>query len=193
MTDRPHTVLFLCTGNSARSQIAEALMNRKAQGKFVASSAGSHPAPRVNPLAVEALRAVGIDWAGHEPRGFDSLAGKKFDFVITVCDNAKEACPVLPGHPVHAHWGMEDPAEVEGSDAEKKRAFVAARSLLSRRIDLMLALPVEKLKRVTLGKRLDDIAAATRTPNDVKAAQAITARIDGLRLPADVQAGKFNE
>jgi arsenate reductase len=161
MTDRPHTVLFLCTGNSARSQMAEALMNRKAQGKFVASSAGSHPASLVNPLAIEALRAVGIDWAGHEPRGFDSLVGKKFDFVITVCNNAKEACPVLPGHPVHAHWGMEDPAEADGSDVEKSRAFVAARALLSRRIDLMLALPIEKLKRVTVGRRLDEIAAET--------------------------------
>lgn len=163
MTGRSHTVLFLCTGNSARSQIAEALMNRKAGGKFTASSAGSHPAGCVNPFAIDALRDVGIDWAGHEPRGFDSLAGKKFDFVITVCDNAKEACPVLPGHPIHAHWGMEDPAEVQGSDAEKSRAFAAARTLLARRIDLMLALPIEKLKRVTIGKQLEDIAAETRT------------------------------
>ena len=162
MTDRPHTVLFLCTGNSARSQMAEALMNRKAQGRFEASSAGSHPASRVNPFAIEALRAVGIDWTGHEPRGFDSLLGRKFDFVITVCDNAKEACPVLPGHPVHAHWGMEDPAGVEGTDSEIRAAFVSARTLLSRRIDLMLALPIEKLKRVTLGKRLEEIAAETR-------------------------------
>ena len=161
MNDRPHSVLFLCTGNSARSQMAEALMNRKSQGKFVASSAGSHPASRVNPFAIQALHEVGIDWKGHEPREIDSLAGQQFDFVITVCDNAREACPVLPGHPIHAHWGMEDPASVDGSDAEKSRAFTAARTLLARRIDLMLALPVDKLKRVTLGRRLEEIGAET--------------------------------
>jgi protein-tyrosine-phosphatase len=161
MNDRPHSVLFLCTGNSARSQMAEALMNRKSQGKFVASSAGSHPASRVNPFAIRSLHEVGIDWKGHEPREIDSLAGQQFDFVITVCDNAREACPVLPGHPIHAHWGMEDPASVDGSDAEKSRAFTAARTLLARRIDLMLALPVDKLKRVTLGRRLEEIGAET--------------------------------
>ncbi len=155
------SVLFLCTGNSARSQMAEAIMNRKAKGKFVASSAGSNPAARVNPFAIEALKAIGIDWAGHEPRGIGSLMGASFDFVITVCDNAKEACPILPGHPIHAHWGMEDPAEVEGTDAEKAQAFTAARVLIGRRIDLMLALPIEKLERLTMGKRLDDIAAET--------------------------------
>jgi protein-tyrosine-phosphatase len=157
-----HSVLFLCTGNSARSQIAEALMNRKARGRFIASSAGSHPAARVNPFAIQTLREVGIDWDGHAPQSIDSLMGKQFDFVITVCDNAKEACPILPGHPIHAHWGMEDPAEVEGSDAEKTQAFTATRVLLARRIDLMLALPIEKLQRLTLGKRLDEIAAETQ-------------------------------
>lgn len=158
---RPRSVLFLCTGNSARSQIAEALMNKKARGRFVAYSAGSRPAPRVNPFAIQALKEVGIDWAGHAPRSVDAFAGEKFDFVITVCDNAREACPVLPGHPVHAHWGMEDPAEVEGTDVEKTQAFTAARILIGRRIDLMLALPIEKLERLTLGKHLDQIAADT--------------------------------
>ena len=160
---RPRSVLFLCTGNSARSQIAEALMNKKAHGRFVASSAGSRPAARVNPLAIRTLKEIGIDWAGHEPRSVDEFLGQKFDFVITVCDNAKEACPVLPGHPVHAHWGMEDPAEVEGTEAEQAHAFTAARVLIGRRIDLMLALPVEKLERLTLGKRLDQIATGTRS------------------------------
>lgn len=158
----PRSVLFLCTGNSARSQIAEALMNKKGRGKFVASSAGSRPAARVNPFAVRALKEVGIDWSGHAPISVDTIIGEKFDFVITVCDNAKEACPILPGHPIHAHWGMEDPAEVEGTDAEKAQAFAAARVLIGRRIDLMLALPIEKLERLTLGKRLEDIAADTR-------------------------------
>jgi arsenate reductase len=157
----PKSVLFLCTGNSARSQIAEALMNKKARGTFVASSAGSRPAARVNPFAVHALREIGIDWLGHAPISIDSIIGERFDFVITVCDNAKEACPILPGHPIHAHWGMEDPAEAEGTDEAKARAFTAARVLLSRRIDLMLALPIEKLERLTLGGRLSEIAADT--------------------------------
>jgi protein-tyrosine-phosphatase len=157
----PHTVLFLCTGNSARSQMAEALMNQKAAGRFTASSAGSRPAARVNPLAIEALKEVGIDWAGHEPRSIDSFAGERFDFVITVCDNAKEACPILPGHPIHAHWGMEDPAGVTGTDFEKAQAFKATRVVLARRIDLMLALPIEKLERLTLGTRLNEIASGT--------------------------------
>lgn len=144
--------------------MAEAIMNRKAGGRFLASSAGSRPAARVNPFAIKALKEVGIEWAGHEPRSVDSFAGETFDFVITVCDNAKEDCPIFPGHPVHAHWGMEDPAEVQGSDTEQSQAFKAARSLIARRIDLMLALPIDKLQRVTLGKRLDDIAAETRKP-----------------------------
>jgi protein-tyrosine-phosphatase len=155
-------VLFLCTGNSARSQIAEALMNKKAQGRFVAASAGSHPAARVNPFAVQALRDIGIEWAGHSPRSVDGLVDQHWDFVITVCDKAKEACPILPGHPVHAHWGMEDPAEVESSDEAKRQAFTAARVLLARRIDLMLALPIEQLRRVGLEKRLGEIAAETK-------------------------------
>ena len=162
----PRSVLFLCTGNSARSQIAEALMNKKARGRFVASSAGSRPAARVNPFAVRALKEVGIDWSGHAPISVDAIVGENFDFVITVCDNAREACPILPGHPIHAHWGMEDPAEVEGTDAEKAQAFASARVLIGRRIDLMLALPIEKLERLTLGKRLDQIAAETTSEQE---------------------------
>ena len=158
----PLRVLFLCTGNSARSQMAEALMNAKSRGRFVAESAGSRPADRVNPFAVEALREIGIDWSGRTPRSVDGLVEQRWDFVITVCDRAKEACPILPGHPVHVHWGMEDPAEIEGSDPEKARAFTAARVLLARRIDLMLALPIEKLQRLSLGRRLDEIASATQ-------------------------------
>ena len=114
-------------------------MNVKARGKFSAESAGSRPAQRVNPFAIQALRDVGIDWTGRTPRNVDTLLGDKFDFVITVCDNAKEACPILPGHPIHAHWGMEDPAKVEGSALEKARAFTAARDLLASQIDQMLA------------------------------------------------------
>jgi arsenate reductase len=163
----PMRVLFLCTGNSARSQMAEALMNAKSQGRFVAESAGSHPAARVNPFAVRALRDIGIEWSGHSPRGVDGLVGQRWDFVITVCDRARESCPILPGHPVHTHWGMEDPAEVDGSDETKTRAFTAARVLLARSIDLMLALPIDKLQRVTLERRLGDIASETQPTPDV--------------------------
>jgi arsenate reductase len=131
----PRKVLFLCTGNSARSQMAEALVNAKGGTRFIASSAGSHPAPRVNPFAIQALREIGIEWEGHQPRSVDEFADEEFDFVITVCDNAKEACPIFPGHPLAFHWGMPDPAEAAGTDADKARAFAAARDFLSRRID----------------------------------------------------------
>jgi len=144
----PYRVLFLCTGNSARSQMAEALLNRKGQGRFHAESAGSRPAARVNPYAIRALADIGISWDGHAPRGIDGLDHEHWDFIITVCDNAKEACPVFPGQPTFAHWGMDDPAEVEGSDEEKRRAFDAARNLLARRIDLLLAVPVDRLASV---------------------------------------------
>jgi arsenate reductase len=157
-----YSVLFLCTGNSARSQIAEALMSFKGAGRFEVGSAGSKPAPRVNPHAVEVLSEVGIDWSGRQPKGIDAVSGRPWDFVITVCDRAKEACPVLPGTPVFAHWGMDDPAEVLGSDAEVRRAFVLTRQLLARRLDLMLALPLEKLDRLTTKVRLEAIASATR-------------------------------
>jgi arsenate reductase len=93
----------------------------------------------VNPFAIGTLQEIGIDWSGHEPQSVDRFVGQQFDFVITVCDNAKEACPVMPGQPVHAHWGMEDPAEVTGTDDEKRHAFTATRVLLARRIDEMLA------------------------------------------------------
>jgi arsenate reductase (thioredoxin) len=136
--------------------MAEALMNEKARGRFEAHSAGSQPAARVNPFAIEALRQVGIAWSGHAPRSVDGLAAQKWDFVITVCDRAKEACPILPGHPIHAHWGMEDPAEAEGTDEQKRQAFVAARQLIGRRIDLMLALPIEKLDRFALEQLSED-------------------------------------
>jgi protein-tyrosine-phosphatase len=155
----PFRVLVLCTGNSARSQIAEALLNRKGKGCFVAESAGSKPAARVNPLAIEALREGGIDWAGHPPRGLDGLETEPWDFVITVCDRAKESCPIFPGQPVLAHWGMPDPAEVEGDDARKLQAFRDTVATLGRRIDLLLALPVEKLERLVLEQRVRAIGS----------------------------------
>ncbi|HUK21375.1 MAG TPA: arsenate reductase ArsC [Gemmatimonadales bacterium] len=153
-------VLFLCTGNSARSQMAEALLNAKGQGRIRAESAGSRPAARVNPLAIETLREWNIDWAGHPPRGLDGLDRERWDFVITVCDRAKESCPIFPGQPVLAHWGMPDPAEVDGDDAKRRVAFRDAFLLLSRRIDLFVALPFEKLERMALEARVRAIGAS---------------------------------
>ena len=152
--NHPLRVLILCTGNSARSQMAEAVLNRKGAGRFIAESAGSQPAGRVNPYAIEALREAGIDWAGRTPRGIDDLDVRDWDIVITVCDNAREACPIFPGQPVVAHWGMEDPAGVQGDEATRRRAFRETLQLISRRIDMMLALPVEKLPQQALQERL---------------------------------------
>ena len=157
---RPVRLLFLCTGNSARSQMAEALLNAKSGGRFHAESAGSHPAEQVNPYAIDTLRDHGVPWAGHPPRSVDSLEREPWDCVITVCDRAKESCPIFPGQPVLAHWGMPDPAEVRGDDAVKRRAFRDAFVLLSRRIDLLLALPLEKLDGLALEARVRAIGGS---------------------------------
>ena len=156
----PLEVLVLCTGNSARSQMAEALFNRLGQDRIHAQSAGSLPAPRVNPLAIETLAEHGIRWAGHEPKGIDDLAQRDWDLVITVCDNAKEACPVFPGQPATAHWGMPDPAAVEGSEETRRAAFRDAFVMLKRRIELMLALPLESLRHGALQETVRAIGAA---------------------------------
>ncbi|HEU5304912.1 MAG TPA: arsenate reductase ArsC [Gemmatimonadales bacterium] len=161
---RGFRVLFLCTGNSARSQMAEALLNRRGAGRFVAESAGSHPAEQVNPHLIEVLREAGIEWQGHQPRNLDGLDRQPWDFVITVCDNARETCPIFPGQPVVAHWGMLDPAAVEGDEAAKRAAFLHAFSLISHRIDLLLALPVEKLERLALEARLQAIGGEVPAP-----------------------------
>jgi protein-tyrosine-phosphatase len=150
-------ILILCTGNSARSQIAEALLTLKGRGRFESASAGSAPAPRVHPLAIRILAEAGIPWEGKTPRGLDALQGQAWDFVITVCDRAREACPILPGTPVLAHWGMPDPAEVTGSEEARLQAFRDTLVTLSRRIDLLLALPLEKLDRLVLERRVAEI------------------------------------
>jgi arsenate reductase len=157
MPEPSYRVLFLCTGNSARSQMAEAVLNQKGRRRFRAESAGSSPAPRVHPRAVEVLRESGIEWRGHPPRGLDGLERERWDFVITVCDRAKEACPVFPGQPILAHWGMPDPADAAGDDAAIHAAFVSALTLISRRIDLLLALPIEKLDRMIVAARVQAI------------------------------------
>jgi protein-tyrosine-phosphatase len=156
---REFRLLFLCTGNSARSQMAEAILNHRSMGRFRAESAGSKPAARVNPLAIETLRQHGIEWKGHSPRTVDGLEREPWDFVITVCDKAKESCPIFPGQPVLAHWGMPDPAEAVGDEAAR-RAFRDAYVLIARRIDLLLALPTERLERLALEARVQAIGSS---------------------------------
>jgi protein-tyrosine-phosphatase len=160
----PLRLLFLCTGNSARSQIAEALLTTKGKGKFIAGSAGVQPASAVNPYALDELRSCGIDWSHARPRSIDDVFGEPWDIIITVCDNARESCPVFPGQPTAAHWGVPDPAMVEGSEAEKRRAFRDTTAVLGRRIDLLLALPAERLRGLTLARDLDQIGGAGRSP-----------------------------
>jgi arsenate reductase (thioredoxin) len=150
-------VLFLCTGNSARSQIAEALLNHDGAGRFEAESAGTEPAARVNPGAVEALAAAGIDWQGHPPRSVDGLDRRQWDLVVTVCDDAKESCPIFPPGPVITHWGMPDPAAVQGDAATKRDAFRDTLDVLRRRIGALVSLPVEDLARSTLEARVREI------------------------------------
>jgi len=161
MSDKTYNVLFLCTGNSARSILAEALLNHLGKGRFHAFSAGSHPGGKVNPFAIELLEKNRLPVADLRSKSWDEFAASgapQFDFVFTVCDNAAgEVCPVWPGQPMTAHWGIEDPASVEGSDEVKRRAFVLAFSQLNRRLSLFTSLPVEKLDKLTLKRNLDDI------------------------------------
>jgi protein-tyrosine-phosphatase len=161
MPSQPFNVLFLCTGNSARSILAEAYLNTAGAGRFRAYSAGSHPTGKVNPFAVELLRKKGISTDGLRSKSWDEFAGPgapALDFVFTVCDNAAgEACPLWPGQPVTAHWGVPDPAAMAGSDEDKRRAFLGAFTTLSSRIRLLLELPVARLDAHSLRKSLDDI------------------------------------
>jgi len=154
-------VLFLCTGNSARSILAEAYLNHAGKGRFKAYSAGSRPGGKVNPFALELLQKSRIDTAGLRSKSWDEFAqpgAPRMDFVFTVCDNAAaEPCPYWPGQPMSAHWGVEDPAAVEGSDEDKRRAFKVAFSLLSARINLLLNLPLDRLDRMSLQAKLREI------------------------------------
>jgi protein-tyrosine-phosphatase len=164
MDARTLNVLFLCTGNSARSILAEAYLNTAGKGRFKAYSAGSKPGGRVNPFALELLRTTRIDTEGLRSKSWDEFAkpgAPGMDFVFTVCDNAAaEEWPYWPGQPMTAHWGVPDPAAAEGSDEEKRRAFHEAFRALSTRINLFLSLPMAKLDRLALQKRLHDIGKA---------------------------------
>jgi arsenate reductase len=143
----PYKVLILCTGNSARSIIGEYLLRQKGRGRFEAHSAGAKPTGTVNPLALWVLKdRYGIDASDARSKSWDEFKGVSFDFIITVCDNAREACPVWPGRPVVAHWGSPDPAAARGTEEERRRIFVEVADEIKRRIDLLLALPDEQLE-----------------------------------------------
>ncbi len=157
-------VLILCTGNSARSIMAEAILNSLGKGRFVAFSAGSRPAGKINPAALHQLRSTGHATSGLRSKSWDEFAGTKaprMDIVITVCDNAaNESCPLWHGTPVTAHWGMPDPAAVKGSETEIRRAFEAAYRVLQRRMKLLVEVPVAQLDENDLQKKLREIANA---------------------------------
>ena len=161
MSDRTYNILFLCTGNSARSVLAEVLMNRLSNGRFQAYSAGSHPAGEVNPFTLELLHSKGFATDGLRSKNWDEFAGPNapaMDFVITVCDKAAgEVCPTWPGQPMTAHWGIEDPAAFVGPEGKMSETFRSALVMLSRRIELFLSLPIEKLDRMSLQNRLSEI------------------------------------
>jgi arsenate reductase len=171
MTDRIYNVLFLCTGNSARSIMAEKILDHVSAGKFRAFSAGSHPKGEVNPFALKVLAASGYTTEGARSKSWDEFSGPEapqLDFVFTVCDNAAgEVCPYWPGQPMTAHWGIEDPAAVEGTDIEKERAFNLALSYLRNRISQFVAIPIDRLDKLKLSAKLTEIGqleGATAVP-----------------------------
>jgi arsenate reductase len=161
MTERAFNVLFLCTGNSARSIIAEAILNEAGRGKFRAYSAGSQPRGEVNPHTIALLQGLGLDTSGVRSKSWNEFTrpgAPRFDFVFTVCDSAAaETCPVWPGQPISAHWGIPDPAEAKGSAAEIGLAFRDAYRMLNQRIGIFVALPIESLDQLSLQNRLRDI------------------------------------
>lgn len=160
-TDKLYNVLFVCTHNSARSIMAEGLLNSAGGRRFKAYSAGSHPAGTVNPLALHTLSKMRIPADGYRSKDWSEFGrpgAQEMDFVFTVCDNAAgEVCPVWPGQPMTAHWGVPDPSAVQGSDEEKERAFWDTAVILKRRIDLMLALPMASLDRMAIQREIKDI------------------------------------
>ena len=167
MTHKPYHVLFLCTGNSARSIFAEAILNRVGIGKFKAFSAGSHPAGKVNDYALELLERRNHDVSGLRSKDWEEFAGDdapKMDFVITVCDKAAgEVCPVWPGQPMTAHWGFPDPAEAKGNEAEIRLAFADVYRELTNRLEILDSLPIEQLDRLALQNRLRELGRSANS------------------------------
>lgn len=163
MSERSYNVLFICTGNSARSILAEALMNQAGRGRFKAYSAGSHPTGVVNPSALQALGDMGVSAIGARSKSWDEFAmadAPRMDFVFTVCDAAAgEVCPFWPGQPMTAHWGVPDPASVQGSEEVVKLAFRDAAVTMKRRVDLMLALPLRALDAMAMQREIRDIGS----------------------------------
>jgi len=165
MSDNPVlNILFLCTGNSARSVLCEAYMNTKGAGRFRAFSAGSHPAGAVNPFTLELLKSSGLPTEGYRSKNWDEFAAPdapKMDIVITVCDQAAgEVCPVWPGQPITAHWGFPDPAALEGTDDQKRACFREVFRQIRNRLDLLIALPAERLPRVALAREMSALGRA---------------------------------
>jgi len=167
MTEKTFNVLFLCTGNSARSIMAEVLLNTMGAGRFKAYSAGSHPRGQVHALALELIGKNRLPTQGLRSKDWNEFAqpgAPRMDFVFTVCDDAAgEVCPVWPGQPMTAHWGIPDPAAVEGSDEHKRRAFFTAYQQLSNRLTIFVNLPLARLDRLALQRRLDEIGRVGRT------------------------------
>jgi arsenate reductase (thioredoxin) len=161
MADHPYNVLFLCTGNSARSILGESILKKDGAGRFNAFSAGSHPKGAVNPFALKVLKSFNYPSEGFSSKPWDVFAepgSPRMDFVFTVCDDAaNEACPVWPGQPMTAHWGAPDPADVEGTDAEKHLAFAEAYRMLNNRISIFISLPMNMVDKLALQKRLNEI------------------------------------
>jgi arsenate reductase len=168
MADRIYNVLFLCTGNSARSIMAECSINRWGRGKFKGFSAGSHPKGAVHPLTLELLKELGYDTDMLRSKSWDEFAelgGPRFDFIFTVCDQAAaEPCPLWPGHPITGHWGVSDPASAEGTDDEKRRCFARTYRELENRIKAFASLPIGSLDGDELRRRIEEIGRITTAP-----------------------------
>jgi arsenate reductase len=166
---QPLNVLFLCTGNSARSIMAECVLNRLGAGKFKAFSAGSQPKGQLHPLALQVLRQAHFDVSELRSKSWEEFAkadAPELDFVFTVCDNAaKEVCPIWPGQPMTAHWGLPDPATAQGSEAERHLAFADTLRMLSNRIGIFVSLPIDKLSKLSLQAKLDEIGQARAVPS----------------------------
>lgn len=168
MEEKTYNVLFICTGNSARSIMAESILQHLGRGRFVPHSAGSHPKGDVHPLALQTLRSLRLNDMGFRSKNWSEFAkpgAPRLDFVFTVCDQAAgEVCPVWPGQPMTAHWGVPDPAAVEGTDQDKLDAFHDTAILLKRRIELFLSLPLQKLDSIALRQELQNIGLTGRAP-----------------------------